>query len=111
MFTGTPVVKKVSGSLYRVTGLSLAAGAVGTIGLAGGTGEVDILDAPEWGKFGDVSLQDAVEVSIVAVEGGDAYALWVEKSGATQADFLVTIGNDAEPETVSPGLEIWLRFH
>ncbi len=112
-FTGSATIKKITDSLCRVTGLSLAAGASGTIGLFGGGGEVDLPEDPTkgWQGFGDVTLQDSVQVTVNPVTDVAGYdeALRVVKSGTVQDDFLVTITND-DGDVATPDLEIYVRI-
>lgn len=113
-FTGAAVIKKVADGLLRITGLSLAAGAAGTIGLHGGAGEVDLPQDPtqDWGPYGDVTLQDAVQVSMVPVTDVANFAIPIRvvKTGTTLADFLITLTND-EAAVASADLEIYVRYH
>ena len=107
-FTGTAVTKKVSDGLYRVTGLSLGIGAAGTIGLDGGTGEVD-LKTPNWNAQGSVTLSDAIQVTAgLAGAGAVAPAVAVTKAGTSVADFLATLTNNGAAAT-GP-LEIYVRY-
>jgi hypothetical protein len=112
-FTGIPVVQRVSDRMYRITGISLEGGAAGTIGLAGGTGEIDILDAPEWTPYEDVTLQDAVSLRMVPVTDATNWEnrIRVVKTGTTQANFLITLTNDDTEEQASPELEFYVEFH
>jgi hypothetical protein len=109
-FTGSAVVKKVSDSLYRVTGLSLATqGAAGTIGLSGGTGEVDLPDTVAWDGKAGVTLPDAIEVSIHQAEDvAVAPSVKIDKSGSTPGNFLATLTNGGAADTGD--LEIYVRF-
>ncbi len=122
-FTGTPVVKRVSDSLYRITGVSLAGSddedpVSGTIGLnlnpnaPAGPGEIDLW-APTWQPYEDVTLQDAVSVQINAVEGHEPFLVSVVKAGSTHADFLITLANVSgiDEGEATPELEIYVRYH
>lgn len=69
-FTGRPVVTKVSDRKFRITGLTLAAGAFGDVGFTDNNltpPSPDVaLPAPEWQPYVNaegqqVSLQDAIE--------------------------------------------------
>jgi hypothetical protein len=113
-FTGSATIKKVSDNLFRITGLSLAGiGTSGTIGLDGGSGDVDLTVGEDWGAYGSVSLQDAVRCLVVLRNNGatDAVAcqITVQKAGTTPADFLITLRNESAND--SPPLEIWVEFH
>ena len=115
-FTGNATIKKVSEGLLRVTGLSLAAGASGTIGLFGiGVGaDVELPENPTkgWKPYEDVSLQDAVQVTAnpVADVAGYDEALRVVKTGTVDSDFLITVTND-DGDVATPELELYIRFH
>src|SRR6185295_13308639 len=69
-FTGTPVIKKVSDRLFRITGVSLAGDATGTIGFSDKSSAAEVsLVAPTWEPYKNsegeaVSLQDAGWVTI-----------------------------------------------
>lgn len=106
-FTGTATVTKVSNSLVRITGLSLAAAAAGTIGLFGESGDVDLPDAFNPKDYGDVDLAESLEVSAHMVTAeAVAPALQVVK---TTGPFLITMTNGGG--AASGGLEIYVRFH
>jgi hypothetical protein len=112
MFTGTPVVKKISDRLYRITEVSLDPAAVGTIGLDGGTGDID-LSTPEWGIYATVSLQDAVQVQINAnavISDVTTPSVVAIKSGSSLADFLITVTNNSSFNPTGD-LEIYVEFH
>lgn len=116
-FTGVPVVKKISDDLYRVTGVSLAAAAAGTIGPAGtAPGPADpeaVLQGCLWGPYAGeyeavIDLGESVQVLINPVGdavGAGAKPLRVVKTAAG----LITITNDATDATSS--LEIYVRYH
>lgn len=114
MFTGTPVVQKVTTGLFRITGVSLDADAEGTIGLnldpsgPAGPGEIDLL-APEWQALNDDSLQDMVSV-LVTFAGPGTHDVQVTKTGTTHADFLIHL-KEGTDETNSGEMEIYVRFH
>lgn len=114
-FTGTAVVKMVSDNLFRITGLSLAAGASGTIGFrTGGSGEVDV--PTDWdryvnGKGQQVELDESVQISVIKAEAGlgTTEAVACVKTGDGPSDFLATLSN---PDAAASGaLEIYCRFH
>jgi hypothetical protein len=115
-FTGTPVIKQVSERMYRITGVTLAFGAAGTIGLnllpngPAGPGEVDLF-APDWQPYDDVTLQDAVSVLInPTTDVNTAIPIRVVKTGTDHTNFLVTLTNDHD-SLESPGLEIYVMYH
>jgi hypothetical protein len=108
-FTGVAVTEKISDGLYRITGLSLGIGAAGTISMSPGAGEVKITDK-EWQPLSSVNLADAVQVAIGAAGVVTvAPAVYVVKTGSTQADFLATLTNGGA--ALSGALELYVRFH
>jgi hypothetical protein len=116
-FTGTPALVKVSDRVFRVTGVTLAADASGTIGFSDKTIAAEVsLDAPEWKPYvnGDgepVSLQDAVEVAVyITTDVTTPVPVSVVKTGTKHSDFVITLHNDTAA-TTSPGLEIYVQFH
>lgn len=115
-FTGTATVKLVSDNLVRITGLSLAGAAVGTISLAEAAGadvECPAAFKPRTYKStgGAVSLQDAVEVTLIPVTTITTLVpIMVVKTGTTLTNFVITLTNTTAA-TVSAVQEIWIRFH
>ena len=110
-FTGVAVVTQVSDNLIRVTGLSLAGAAAGTIGLAEGAGEVDLPASFKPRPFGTSSLIESIEVSMVPVTSVTTLVpIMVVKTGATLAAFLMTFTNTTAA-TASAEVEIYIRFH
>jgi hypothetical protein len=111
-FTGVPVVKKIGDKLYRVTGVSLAAAAAGTIGVPGQVAEAT-LEGALWGQYAGeyeavIDLQESIQVLINPAGdavGAGAKPLRVVKTAAG----LITITNDATDATSS--LEIYVRYH
>lgn len=85
-FTGVPVITVVSDSVARITGVSLASGAAGTIGLFGSGADIELPRALNWSPYGDVDLAEAIEV-ITTPE----IPLTVAK---TASPFLATLTND-----------------
>lgn len=114
-FTGTPALHYVSDKVVRITGLSLAAAAAGTIGLVGGSGEIDI-DQPNWNRYVNgrgqqIELDQSIEVSIVPAEAGLGVTepVSIVKTGDGPTDFLATLTN---PDAAASGeLEIWVKYH
>lgn len=121
-FTGVAVFQMVSDRKCRVTGLSLALAAAGTISLAEGAGDfklpasfhpelqTKIPDAIGSGSNTPV-LVDLVEVTVVAAAAAPAAApaVGAVKSGAnTRAAFLVTFTN-RDGANASGALEIWFK--
>jgi hypothetical protein len=117
-FTGSPVVKQVSDSIVRITGVSLTAGANGTIGLDGATGAApgirlpDAFDPQPYGYGGQtVSLSDMLDVTTKPADttNPESVPISVVKTGTTVADWRCTITNTFA--SVSPGLEIYVKLH
>lgn len=117
-FTGTATVKQVSDGLVRITGLSLAAGAAGTIGLFenSGTPGVRLPDSFNISHYvaagGDVPFIDAIDCTATNAATGVATAipLAIVKTGTTSADFLITITN-THGSLACPDQEFYVRFH
>lgn len=110
-FTGVATVKQVSDRMFRVTGVSLAFGASGTISFSEGAGDV-VFEAPAWQPYESVALEDAIEVSVnTSTDVGAAVPIVVEKAGTTHADFLITLTNALDEITNSGSLEIYLELH
>ncbi len=118
-FTGAPVVQKISDRKFRVTGVSLAADASGTIGFTDKTlplAEAS-LDAPEWHPYGipgnDVSLIEAIECRANPVSDvSAAVPISIVKTGTTHLNFVITLHNDnAGGGQASADLEIWVEYH
>lgn len=116
-FTGVAVIQQISDKKFRITGLSLAGDASGTIGLAGKTVPAEVsLEAPEWGNYvnakGDkVTLVAAVECRLnVTTDVTTPVPISVAKTGAGVDDFAITLHNDTAA-TASGTLEIYVEFH
>ncbi len=117
-FTGTAAIKKVADNLYRITGLSLAAAASGTIGLAENSSAAVQLEGTGWNRYqttgahgGQVELDESVQLSYEVAEAALAVVepLSIVKSGDGPEDFLITLTN---PDAAASGaLEIYVRFH
>lgn len=115
-FTGSATIVQVSDGLCRITGLSLAGGAAGTIGLHGKTVAPDVrlpagfkpeaYSTPE----GAVALQDNVSCDVIkAAADTHGVSFTVAKTGTTDADFAITVTND-DGVNASPALEMYVRF-
>jgi hypothetical protein len=121
-FTGTPVVKQISDRMVRITEVSLASAAAGTIVLTGAvsppSGSVTLPSAfqPTPYAYGTetalVTLQDAIEATNQAAAIGVATAIPVStvKTGTTPADFVITLTN-THGSLATPALEIYVRWH
>lgn len=112
-FTGVPVVQKVTENCWRITGVSLAGDASGTIGFSDKTAPAEAsIVAPEWDPYkvdGTVSLQDMVQVMVnVVTDVTTPVPISVVKSGTTHADFAITLHNDTAA-TASGNLEIYVQ--
>lgn len=115
-FTGVATIAKVSDRMFRITGLSLGIGAAGTIGLDGGSGDVDLQTGAVWGAYKDgggglISLIDAVQVEIGKADAVAAVApaVRVVKTGTDVSNFIATLTNDGAAAT--GGLEIFVEYH
>lgn len=114
-FTGVATIVQVSDGICRITGLSLAAAAAGTISLSGGTGQQKLpaAFAPQNYQFDGVtvSFADALEVS-VQNNGVEAHApeIHLTKTGTGPTDWVATITND-DGANATPNLEIYVKFH
>lgn len=116
-FTGVATILKVSDNKFRITGLSLAAAATGTISLSGGLGEVK-LTAPGWDRYetsgvhgGQVELDSSIKVLVIpaVADPTTSEPITVVKTGDGPTDFLATLqNNDA---AASGALEIYVEFH
>ena len=110
-FTGTAVYETVASNLVRITGLSLAAGASGTIGLFGdGTADENLPDNFNPVDYGDVTVDEAVEVGITAVTAATtaegASFVVTKTTGPFQIDIAHLDGANASAE-----MEIFVRYH
>ncbi len=117
-FTGTAATKQISDGIVRITGLSLGAGASGTIGLSGATGSApEVLlpasfDPEPYSRGGvDITLADMLLAETIPAAVGTATSIPISivKSGTTDADFRFTLTNTSG--TASPLLEIIIRNH
>jgi hypothetical protein len=111
-FTGSATVTKITDYLVRITGLSLAAGADGTISLFDGAGTVKLPDSCNWGPNGDVDLAEAIQFSSNPVTDVSNYAIPIRavKTGTVPTNWLLTLTNDSAA-TASADLEMYIRFH
>lgn len=112
-FTGAPVVQKVTDRCFRITGVSLAGDASGTIGFSDKTvaAEASIV-APDWQPYeleGVVSLIDMVKVTVnIVTDVTTPVPISVVKTGTTHAAFVITLHNDTAA-TASGDLEIYVE--
>lgn len=119
-FTGTATIEQVSDRKIRITGLSLAGDASGTIGFPGEdvAAEVELPALTSWIPFknaeGDlVSLAAAIECRVApTTDVGVAVPVSIAKSGSDQSDFKLTLHNDlAGGGQASGTLEIYVEYH
>lgn len=110
-FIGTPSIELVTPNLVRITGVSLAAQASGTIGLAGTTGTPDIILPPGF-QLPSTALSAGIRVSINPVSGAPGpftnLPPSVEKTGANPADFGVLVTN-TKVDLPTQTLEIYVE--
>lgn len=117
-FTGTATVKQISDSIVRITGLSLAASAAGTIGLTGKTSPPEVtlpasFKTQHYTYDGvNVPFADAIDVTVklAATNVATATPIAVVKTGTSLADFLITLTN-VNGSTASGAFEIYVKFH
>jgi hypothetical protein len=117
-FTGSATIQIIADGIARITGLSLAAGAAGTISLSAGSGQVLL---PAYFKAapyvaepsaGTVPTSASIDVTAKASDastplGGDAR---VTKVGNGVTDFLATLTN-MNLASATASLEIYVKFH
>jgi hypothetical protein len=114
-FTGSATILQVSDRKVRITGLSLASAAVGTISLSGGTGAVKLPHAFKASAYvaeeHTVNLQDSIQASIIPTTAvATAIPVEIVKTGTTPTDFLISLTNN-HGSLASPNLEIYIEFH
>ncbi len=85
-FTGVAIVTKIADALARITGISLAGGAAGTIGEHGSGADVELPEGCQWGPYDGVDLAEAVQVYATPT-----VPLSVAKAASP---FLITVTND-----------------
>lgn len=117
-FTGSPTIVQISDRKVLITGLSLAAAAVGTISLSGGSGAVLLPKGFKPTPYNNgapggtpVGLVSSIEVttnpnSAVAT----AIPIEVVKTGDEVIDWVATLTNN-HGSIASPNLEIWVEWH
>lgn len=116
-FVGTPIVKQISDSIVRISGVSMAAGTLATIGLHGIQGGAPDITLPAsfqpraYSYQGhDCDIPDVVEctVALVSLAGDDA-PFGVGKTGTLVSNFRIELASPAASD--SPGIEIYVKFH
>lgn len=114
-FTGTATVQNVSNRAVRITGVSLAGDASGTIGFSDKSvaADVSIGLLPDWQPTeydGLVSLQDRIMITMnIVTDVTTPVPISVVKAGTTHADFVATLHNDTAA-TASGTLEIYVEL-
>jgi len=115
-FTGSATIKQISDRIVRITGLSLAGSATGTIGLAGATGTPPDVRLPvafqpsvyTYGNPGsEVTLADSVHIETQNTGSG---GIDNSKTGSTVADFRISLHNTSGSATAN-SLEMYVSFH
>jgi hypothetical protein len=112
-WTGVATVEKISDSVLRITGLSLAADASGTMGFLDETiaADVEWPALPDWQRRTGLGFADLIEARMTITTDVTApVPVSVAKSGVDQTDFLLTFHNDTAADD-SGVLEIWIVFH
>jgi hypothetical protein len=117
-FLGTPIGELVTPNLFRITGVSLAAQASATIGLAGAseTHPAGIILPPGFlppsFQGQPVDLASGIRVSIAPVSGAPGpftnLPPSIEKTGATPSDFQILITN-TKVDLTTQTLEIYVE--
>lgn len=108
-FTGAAVFTKISDRLVRVTGLSLALGASGTIGLFGdATADENLPDDFNPIPQGDLTLSDSIDCTAkFTAAGAGTPNLSISKA---EGPFQITIDNN-DGANATADLEIYVRWH
>lgn len=108
-FTGVAVVTQITDGLCRITGLSLAPAAVGTIGLFGSGAGVELPDGFNPKPYDGIDLAESVQFSAVPAAANPAGVAPALQVGKTASPFLITLTNNGAAATAA--LEMWVRFH
>lgn len=115
-FTGVAVIKQIADGEVRITGLSLAGGASGTISLNVGAGDVKTPAGVQFQEYvandATVGAQDAIDVSVKPADAGapSSVGVSVVKTGDTAAAFLATLKNQNAASSTA-NLEIYVKIH
>lgn len=109
-FTGGASFQQVSEQVVRITGLSLAGAAAGTIGPAGSGADVELPESfqPKATKFNGQAVPLDAAIDYTAKQAGAAattVSVYITKDSAGVGTF--TNGTNA---TVSPALEIYAKY-
>jgi len=116
-FTGTPTIQQISDRCCRITGVSLAAGDSGVIGLSTSGAEVELPASFKPTPYhyqptaNSVSLIESVRIYLNPVTDVSNFQIPIRvvKTGSTHALFAATFTND-EAAVASPNLEIYVEF-
>ena len=100
-FTGAAVIKVLSGKAARITGLSLAAAAAGTISLHNGAGEVKLPASCKWiagvnAEGHEYLPTEAIKCTLNKLAADvNSVVVFLTKAGAEVdgSDFLLTLTN------------------
>ena len=110
-FTGTAVFEQISESIMRISGLSLASAAVGTISLSTGAGEETMPASFQPKPYEDVDLIEGIWLTYEATTDVANAALILRTVKTLPSnELLITITND-DASNVSPVLVISVHFH
>jgi hypothetical protein len=117
-FTGVAAFQLLADNQCRITGLSLAGGAAGTISLAGGSGQVvlpaEFHAAQYTGPVAGVIVPTQASIDVKTADADTTTpkgaSIRIVKTGQSTTDFLATLTN-MNTGSVSPALEIYLKFH
>lgn len=108
-FTGTPVVVKLGKYTAFISGVTLAAGATGVIGLDGSGAEVELPEGfPTINDEPSVSYYGCVKVDVTMRTGGGAVDVRINKTAAGGAAMPVSIVNSGAGATGD--LEIYVEY-
>jgi hypothetical protein len=117
-FTGVAAFNVIADGICRITGLSLAAGAAGTIGLTGGSGQVTLPAEFHAAQYtGPIAGVLVTTTASIDVETHDADtttpiggSVRITKTGNSTTDFLATLTN-MNLASATAALEIYVKFH
>lgn len=107
-FTGAPVVTLVNQNTVRITGVSLAASAVGTIGVFGSGLNIELPAGFQPHAEGSITLLDSVQVQWNGVAAWLAFQN-VRAVKTAGPPFTITMTN-GDAVNATPALEIYIEF-
>lgn len=117
-FTGVATVTQISDSVCRITGVSLGAGATGTIALFAHAAGPDVIlprsFIPRQYTFDNVAVSLVASLDVTVKQDGTggivvAVPVNVVKAGATPSTFLASLTNPTAG--ASNNLEIYVKQH